>query len=98
MLTLSLSLSLHLLEYVDDSIIIPKNTSVIVRRVPAAPGRRFFQPRTLTARPAPSFRPPMTGAGIPVTSAPPGEEDNKIAAMMNESSSHWSHNQDMPSQ
>jgi hypothetical protein len=40
----------------------------------------------------------MVGAGIPVTSAPPGEEDNKIAAMMNESSSHWSHNQDMPSQ
>ena len=40
----------------------------------------------------------MVGAGIPVTSAPVGEEDNKIAAMMNESSSHWSQNQDMPSQ
>lgn len=87
----------YFLEYADDSIIIPKNTSVIVRRVPAAPGRRFFQPRTLTARTGPAFR-PMVGAGIPVTSAPVGEEDNKIAAMMNESSSHWSQNQDMPSQ
>lgn len=88
------------LEYIDDSIIISKNSSVIVRRVPAAPGRRFFQPRTLTARtPNSTYRPPV-GAGIPVASAPivMGEEDNKIAAMMNESSSHWTQNQDMPSQ
>ena len=82
----------------DDSIIIPKNSSVIVRRVPAAPGRRFFQPRTLTARTGSStYRPPV-GAGIPNTPAAMGEEDTKIAAMMNESSSHWTHNQDMPSQ
>lgn len=89
----------YFLEYLDDSIIIPKNTSVIVRRVPAAPGRRFFQPRTLTARPTSSstYRPPV-GAGIPATPAAMGEEDTKIAAMMNESSSHWTQNQDMPSQ
>ena len=90
---LSLFHDVSILEYIDDSIIIPKNTSVIVRRVPAAPGRRFFQPRTLTARTGPSFRPTM-----PVATAPIGEEDNKIAAMMNESSSHWSQNQEMPSQ
>lgn len=35
---------------------------------------------------------------MPAASAPAGEEDNKIAAMMNESSSHWSQNQEMPSQ
>ena len=50
--SLELGLYFYFLEYADDSIIIPKNTSVIVRRVPAAPGRRFFQPRTLTARTA----------------------------------------------
>lgn len=87
----------NLIEYVDDSIIIPKNTSVIVRRVPAAPGRRFFQPRTLTARTGTTFRPTM-GGGAATPSAPVGEEDNKIAAMMNESSSHWDQNQDMPTQ
>lgn len=88
----------HFLEYADDSIIIPKNTSVIVRRVPAAPGRRFFQPRTLTARTTGTNFRPAVGAGIPNTTIPVGEEDNKIAAMMNESSSHWSQNQEMPSQ
>lgn len=87
-----------MIEYVDDSIIIPKNTSVIVRRVPAAPGRRFFQPRTLTARTGTTFRPTMSGGGAAAPSAPVGEEDNKIAAMMNESSSHWDQNQDMPTQ
>lgn len=86
------------LEYNDDAIIIPKNTSVIVRRVPAAPGRRFFQPRTLTARTGTgSYHRPAAGpsdaAGIAV-----GEEETKIAAMMNETSTHWNQNQDMPSQ
>ena len=80
------------LEYTEDSIIIPKNTSVIVRRVPAAPGRRFFQPRTLTARTNTMTRP--AASVVPGT----GEEANKIAAMMNESSSHWNNNQEMPSQ
>lgn len=84
------------LEYLDDSIIIPKNTSVIVRRVPAGPGRRFFQPRTLTARTGyQTFRPPANISAAPVAM---GEEDTKIAAMMTESSSHWTQNQDMPSQ
>lgn len=78
----------------DDSLIIPKNSSVIVRRVPAAPGRRFYQPRTLTAR-AP-FRPSQFG--VTPNALPTGEEEIKIAAMMNETSSHWTINQQMPSQ
>lgn len=81
-------------EYLDDNMIIPKNTSVIVKRVPAVSGKRFFQPRTLTARPA--------GLGIPGAGAasakPATEEDAKIAAMMSSSSSHWNQNQEMPSQ
>ena len=60
--------------------------------MPAAPGRRFFQPRTLTPRTGMTYRPPVAPAAVM------GEEDNKIAAMMNESSSHWNQNQDMPSQ
>lgn len=64
-----------------------------MRRVPAAPGRRFFQPRTLTSRTGMPFRPPPA-----TTVTAMGEEDNKIAAMMNETSSHWTQNQDMPSQ
>lgn len=66
---------------------------MIVKRVPAAPGRRFFQPRTLTSRTGMSYRPPTAAPAVSM-----GEEDNKIAAMMNESSSHWTQNQDMPSQ
>ena len=81
--------------YNEDSTIIPKNTSVIVRRVPAAPGRRFFQPLTLTARTP--YRPNLCSGSQPPL-APISEEESKIAAMMNETSSHWTQNQDMPSQ
>jgi hypothetical protein len=84
----------------DDNLIIPKNTSVIVKRVPAAPGKRFFQPRTLTARPtglgpsaSASAATAKTGGAVTAT-----EEDTRIAAMMTASTSHWNQNQEMPSQ
>lgn len=76
--------------------IIPKNSSVIVKRVPLASGRRFFQPRTLTARPA--FPQTNTGSMSSVAPKPASEEDAKIAAMMSASTSHWTQNQEMPSQ
>lgn len=72
--------------------IIPKNSSVIVKRVPLASGRRFFQPRTLTARPT------MSQTNAPSSSKPATEENAKIAAMMSASTSHWNQNQEMPSQ
>jgi hypothetical protein len=91
-LRFSRKVPLTFLEYTDDSVIIPKNTSVIVRRVPAASGRRFFQPRTLTARTG------MARPSMPSAVVSGGEEQNKIAAMMSETSSHWTNNQEMPSQ
>ncbi|PJF17588.1 hypothetical protein PSACC_02594 [Paramicrosporidium saccamoebae] len=84
-------------DYTDDMKIIPKNAQVVVKRVPAAAGKRMpaFQPR------APSTFSTITRPfmATPSTAGATGDEDSKIAAMMAATGSHWEQNQqDMPMQ
>lgn len=97
-------------DYTDENQIVPRNSSVLVRRVPMSAAARSAMKRQQAASTGsipslhshastPLYNSQSSRASsaekLPATA---GDEEVRIAAMMKESDSHWELNQDMPSQ
>lgn len=77
-------------EYAEDSAIIPRNTSVIVKRVPVPKGTRFKRSNTERTSYMPhSIISSLNKPSAPLATSGSVEEDEKISKMMNESTSQW---------
>lgn len=83
-------------DYPDDSSIIPRNTSVVVKRVPIPKGSRPRQQQTGSSN---YVAPTLSAAAQKITSVAvtsgQKEEDARIQRMVAETSSQWTHSQAM---
>ena len=75
-------------DYTEEYQIVPKNTSVIVRRVPSATGVRGGSKRAIAHSHAPTSTSTPFNAPLPTPSQTLTEED-RITSMISQSSAHW---------